>query len=165
MHHKDPILFETFPLPSTSLYRTTIPGKYIDSFGHVNNASYLNIFEDARWEILNKKGMNIDFIQKNKIGPVVTMVSVRYLKELKESDAILVKSTPIGYKNKFIFTMKQEIFLLLDNSEEEKKSSEAYFDFALFDLTHRKILPPNDLWCDVLGLQKSHLEEMSKFVK
>ena len=41
---------------------------HIDSFGHVNNSSYLVLYEEARWDILNKGNWEVDKIQREKIG-------------------------------------------------------------------------------------------------
>ena len=51
------------------IYRTKTLPIHIDSFGHVNNSSYLVLYEEARWDILNKGDWEVDKIQKEKIEP------------------------------------------------------------------------------------------------
>ena len=31
----------------------------LDTFGHVNNARYLTLFEDARWDLITKNGYGL----------------------------------------------------------------------------------------------------------
>ncbi len=40
------------------LYPVTIRETHIDSLGHVNNAVYLTLFEEARWEWITAGGYN-----------------------------------------------------------------------------------------------------------
>ena len=37
-------------------YPLTIKEFHLDTFGHVNNATYLQIYEEARWEFINQNG-------------------------------------------------------------------------------------------------------------
>jgi acyl-CoA thioester hydrolase len=51
MNHK----IHTYPL--------TIKETYLDTFGHVNNAMYLALLEEARWDLITTNGYGLKIIQ------------------------------------------------------------------------------------------------------
>ena len=51
-------------------YKFSVRGYELDSYGHVNNAVYLNYFEQARWEIFRNLNL-IDYFKKNELFLVV----------------------------------------------------------------------------------------------
>ena len=69
----------------------TVRGYELDSFGHVNNAVYLNYFEQARWEILKHLDL-FDYFEKNRLVLVVAEATVRYSKEAKNFDELEVRT-------------------------------------------------------------------------
>ena len=38
--------------------------EHLDTFGHVNNARYLEIFEQARWDFITDNGFGLDYIEQ-----------------------------------------------------------------------------------------------------
>lgn len=68
-------------------YTITVREYELDSFGHVNNAVYLNYAEAAKWDYFNKTGI-IAKIRNNNIFPVVMENNIRYLHELKSGDVV-----------------------------------------------------------------------------
>ncbi len=68
-------------------YTVAVREYELDSFGHVNNAVYLNYVEAAKWDFFNKTGI-IDEIRKNNIFPVIMENNIRYLRELKSGDVV-----------------------------------------------------------------------------
>ncbi len=60
-------------------------GYELDSFGHVNNAVYLNYLEQARWEIVQKLGV-LELLKKNDCIFIVVETSIRYVNELNIFD-------------------------------------------------------------------------------
>jgi len=73
-------------------YTTEVRGYELDSFGHVNNATYLNYTEQARWNILKESGFLEDFI-KSEMFLVVVETNIRYMRELKMFDSIEIITT------------------------------------------------------------------------
>ena len=82
-------------------------GYELDSFGHVNNAVYINYLEQARWEIVNKLGL-LDLLKDNKSFLVVVETNIKYVKELRMFDTAVVVSSMIG--RGFFIDFKQDIF-------------------------------------------------------
>ena len=70
-------------------YKITVRGYELDSYGHVNHAIYLNYMEQARWEIIRQIGMLDKLILEEK-KLVVIKVDVRYVKEIKLFDEIII---------------------------------------------------------------------------
>lgn len=72
-------------------YRFTVRGYELDSYGHVNNAVYLNYFEQARWEILRELGL-IPFCRQNQLLLIVTEMNIRYSHEAKVFDDLIIRT-------------------------------------------------------------------------
>jgi len=51
----------------------------IDAYGHVNNAAYLRIIEDAMVDCLEEMGIHLLEYNKRGISVIMTAVSLRYL--------------------------------------------------------------------------------------
>ncbi len=121
-------------------YKIKIREHDVDSYGHLNNASYLMLFEEARWEIVNDKGFSFAEIHNKKQGPVVLEVNLKFIKEilLREDITIITKVT--GYKGKIGFMNQQ--MLKVDGT----LACDAQFTFGLFDMNLRKLIEPTDEW-------------------
>ncbi len=72
-------------------YFFSVRGYELDSFGHVNNAVYLNYIEQAQWEML-KKTDTFSFLRENRIIPAIVEINIRYIREAKIFDEMVVKS-------------------------------------------------------------------------
>ena len=74
--------------PAEHEFRFTVRGYEMDSFGHVNNAVYLNYFEQARWDILRSLDL-FDYFAQNGLILVVAEASIRYSREAKVFDELV----------------------------------------------------------------------------
>lgn len=85
--------FNKFAHIYLSVFRTDlyVRGYELDSFRHVNNAAYLNYFEQARWEVLKKAGFLDEFVQKDLLLAVID-VHIRYMKELKVFEEVFIET-------------------------------------------------------------------------
>lgn len=72
-------------------YKLSVRGYELDSFGHVNNAVYLNYFEQARWEIFRKTNL-LDYFRNNNFFLVVTKMQVRYSREVTHFDELVINT-------------------------------------------------------------------------
>lgn len=73
-------------------YYLSVRGYELDSFGHVNNAVYLNYIEQARWQLLQDLKL-LDYFMENSLFLVVIEVNIKYIKELKFFDEVVVRTT------------------------------------------------------------------------
>ena len=69
----------------------SVRGYELDSYGHVNNAVYLNYFEHARWEYFRELDL-YPVLQQLNISPVVTDIHIRYQREVKLFDQLRIES-------------------------------------------------------------------------
>lgn len=84
-------------------YPLIIRENHLDSFGHVNNAAYLQIMEEARWEIITAEGFGLKEIQKHGVGPVMLEVNLKFRKELLLRQKIEFKLNWFRYNQEFKF--------------------------------------------------------------
>jgi acyl-CoA thioester hydrolase len=127
-------------------YPLLIREAHLDTFGHVNNATYLALYEEARWELISKNGFDLKYIQKIKKGPVILEVNVKFMKELKLREEITITSELVNY-SALVGKLKQQ--MVKPNGE---IASEALFTFGLFDLVERRLIEPTPEWRKAIGL-------------
>ena len=68
-----------------------VRGYELDSYGHVNNAVYLQYFEQARWEFMKDQGL-LDKINEQKLFLVVVDAHVRYMRESNLFDELVIET-------------------------------------------------------------------------
>ena len=127
-------------------YPKTILETDIDMYGHVNNAKYLNYFEEARWDIVTEKGFGYQRIMEEKIGPVILRVDMQYLKELRARDKITIHTEFTSPPAK-IMTLTQTI-----KKEDGTIACIADFTYAVWSLEKRKIIHPPQHWLEATGM-------------
>ena len=126
-------------------YEFTVDQHLLDEYGHVNNAKYLNLYEEARWDILDQSGYGQEMVRKSRKGPVILEVNVRFSRELLPGQRIRIETTS-RKKNEKIFFFDQVMI-----NEEGKEASSAVFTAALFDLEKRKMVTPGEDWLKAFG--------------
>jgi YbgC/YbaW family acyl-CoA thioester hydrolase len=127
-------------------YRIKIREHHLDSYQHVNNATYLSLYEEARWEIISERGYTYETVHQTGLGPVILEAHVKFLKELKLRETISITLEILSYEKR-IFKLKQQII-----KENGLIASEAIITGAFFDLNSRKIIEPNPPWLKAIGL-------------
>jgi acyl-CoA thioester hydrolase len=66
-----------------------------DSYGHVNNANYLNYLEFARYELLKDVGFDYPAAIKAGYGVYVARIEIDYKKPAIADETLMVRSWPI----------------------------------------------------------------------
>lgn len=127
-------------------YSLIIKEAYLDTFGHVNNAMYLTILEEARWEFLTLNGYGLKEIQEIKQGPVILEIRIKFLKEIKLRDLITIDSQLVSYQKK-IGVFQQTIH------RQDEVCCTAEYVFGLFDLTTRQLIEPSPNWLKAIGME------------
>ncbi len=133
---------------SKHIYELTIKEFHLDTLGHMNNAMYLSIFEEARWELITSNNYGLKEIQKLNKGPVILEVAVKFLKELKLREKVKIMTEILEYSSK-VGKLKQWI-----EKENGEVACEAVFVFSLFDLLERKLISPTPEWLKGIGFEK-----------
>lgn len=127
-------------------YRTLIRERHLDTFGHVNNAQYLMLFEEARWEMISSRGYGLNQVHHNQIGTVVLECSVRFKRELKLREEVCIRTWVEGMKKKKIVTLRHHLL-----NSAGKVAAEANFILGCFDLRARKLIEPDRAWLSAIS--------------
>lgn len=129
----------------TFSYPLVIKETYLDSFGHVNNAVYLSLFEEARWEFISKNNYGLDKIKETNLGPTILEINIKFKREILARDQVIIESKLHSYEKK-VGILIQKIL------KEDKECCIAEFKFGLFDTKERKLVSPTKEWMDALGI-------------
>lgn len=120
--------------------------EHLDTFGHVNNARYLEIFEQARWDLITDNGFGLEHIRETGTGPVVLEVTLKFLREVTNRQHLVIRSSIDSYEGK-IGRMTQ---LLID--DQDRVCCEARLVIAQWDTKTRKLIEPTPDWRKAIGL-------------
>lgn len=127
-------------------YETIIREAHLDTFGHMNNATYLSLYEEARWELITANGYGLKKVQALKQGPVILEVNVKFLRELKLRESIVITTELVQYQGR-VGQLKQQML-----NQKGEVASEALFTFGLFDLHERKLIAATEEWKKAIGM-------------
>jgi YbgC/YbaW family acyl-CoA thioester hydrolase len=127
-------------------YEVFIRENHVDSLGHMNNAMYLQIYEEARWELITQRGYGFKKIQQSQQGPVILDVTVKFLREIKLREKLKITTELTDYNGKVGHLTQKMI------KEDGSVASEAVFSFGLFDMKSRKLIDPTPEWKYAVGL-------------
>jgi acyl-CoA thioester hydrolase len=119
---------------------------HLDSFGHLNNARYLELFEQARWDLITERGFGIDTIRSTRSGPTVLEVNMKFLQELSARETIVIRTDLLSYERK-VGKLRQQMV-----KSDGSLACEAVFVFGLFDLERRRLVEPTPAWAYAVGL-------------
>jgi thioesterase-3 len=136
MHIENAVIF-TYPL--------IIREHHLDTFGHVNNATYLSILEEARWDLITQNGYGLPYIRETGLGPTILEINIKFMKKLRLREEIIIESQMISYEGK-IGKLIQKI---LRNGE---TCCITEFTIALFSVKERKLVLPIPEWLKAVGL-------------
>lgn len=129
-------------------YPLIIKEHHLDTFGHVNNATYLSLFEEARWEIMANNGYSLEKVQTSGLGPTLLEIQIRFIKELRLREEIIIETQVTSHKGK-ITRLEQK---MLRNGE---LCCTAEFVMAFFDVRARKLIVPPPEWLQTIGIEEN----------
>lgn len=121
---------------------------FLDTFGHMNNAMYLTLLEDARWDLLTQNGYTLQKIHETGIGPVILDIKIRFLKEIRLRDEVMITSQVVSYEKKVGLIAHQ-----IMRGDELCCTAEVMI--GLWDLNERKLIPPTPEWLHAIGVAQS----------
>lgn len=127
-------------------YPLMIKETYLDTFGHVNNASYLTLFEEARWDILANNGYGMKKIQETGLGPTILEIKLNFFKELRLREEIIIETQATSYERK-IGKMLQKMI------RDGEVCCQIEIVFGLFDVNERKLVSPTTEWLSAIGFK------------
>lgn len=127
-------------------YSLLIREGHLDTFGHVNNAAYFQLFEEARWDLITANGYGLAEVVKRKQGPVLLDAQIKFLKELRLRERITIRTRSLPFEGK-IGRIEQAML-----KDDGSVACEASFTVGFFDLAARKLIPPTPEWLRAVGL-------------
>lgn len=127
-------------------YPLTILERHLDTFGHVNNATYLELFEEARWDWITRNGYGLDRVQAERKGPTILEIKIAFKRELLNRQAVEVVSWMESYPSRVGVCVQRIV------DAEGNLYCEAHFTVGLFDLDRRKLILPTPEWRRAVGM-------------
>ena len=127
-------------------YPVLIIERHLDTFGHVNNATYLDLFEAARWDWITGNGFGLARIQELRQGPTVLEVTLRFRREVKNRQRITIRTWVESYEGKAGLVIQEM------RNESGELCCEGRFVCGLFDLEARRLLAPTPEWLAAVGI-------------
>ena len=127
------------------MFKYTIQETDLDFVGHVNNATYVRIFEQARWQLLFDNGYTLADINRTQQTPIILSINISYLKELTARQGIEVQTKFVDFKNK-VGLLEQK--MLITGSEIVACSAE--ISYGIFDMKSRKLIAPSKEWLGII---------------
>ena len=128
------------------VYQLEIKESHLDTFGHVNNATYLNLYEEARWDFITKRGYGLKEIQELRIGPVILDLNLKFKKELKNREVITIKTKTLEVSHRLIMKLQQTM-----HKPNGDIASFVEMSVGLMDLSERKLIEPTKKWLYAIG--------------
>ena len=129
-------------------YEVLIIERHLDTFGHVNNATYLDLFEAARWDWITRNGFGLERIRELQQGPTVLELTLCFKREIKNRQTITIRTWVDSYEGKIGVVLQE----MRDAAGE--LYCEGRFTCALFDLQARRLLTPTPEWLAAVGMQR-----------
>lgn len=120
------------------IFTKKIWGFHLDVYQHVNNARYLEILEEARWECITPIKESAVFKQKDWIT-IVAHISINYKQPIVLGDVIDIH-TWIGETGRKSMTFQQQIF----KKGASRLVAEAFIKFVVYDVKAQKSIFIND---------------------
>jgi acyl-CoA thioester hydrolase len=127
-------------------YEILIQEHHLDTFGHVNNAVYLELFEEARWDLITRNGFGYQEILTTGLGPALLEVSMSFKRELRNRQRVRIRSWMESHQQR-VGRMTQ---VMVDDAD--RVCCEAKFAFGLMDLKARRLVAPTPEWWRAIGL-------------
>lgn len=127
------------------VYHFQVKEHHLDTFGHVNNATYLELFEEARWDWITANGYGMEKIASSGLGPIVLEINIAFKRELRLRQQIKIETFLARTKTK-ISTVRQNML-----TPEGKLCCEAVFTFGLFDTRNRRLVQPTEEWLSAIS--------------
>lgn len=124
-------------MPSTEIDLTVYPDE-CDAFGHLNQASFLSLFERARWEML-ARGPGMDVFTRAGVWPAVRKTVIDYHAPAFPGDILRFQQS-LTHLGRTSFTMRQTARRL----REDVLVATAEFVFVCIDRAGKPVAVPAD---------------------
>lgn len=127
------------PFPGLPL---SVQPHHIDMFGHMSHTAYLQMMETARFAWAAHVGTPLpQMIEVERRGPVLVKVELRYRRECRMGDEVLVTVRPVASQRR-LGRLHQSVVLVGTG----EVACEGELTFAMIDLDRRRPVALPDAW-------------------
>jgi acyl-CoA thioester hydrolase len=117
----------------------------IDANGHVRHSVYNDFCAHARVEIFKAYGQPLSSMQSLNIGPVLFREEMRFFKEVKLDDEVVVETSVKKLRNDCTkWTIEHRLF------SDRELAAKLEADGSWIDLKKRKVAPPDQSVIDAM---------------
>lgn len=128
------------------IWQFTVLETHLDTFGHMNHATYLQLFEQARWEFVTARGYGLEYVIKEQVGPTILELDIKYRRELRLRELVTVESETLDYNGK-VGHVRQRML-----NQKGEECAVINLTIALFDLKNRKLVRATPEWLRAIGI-------------
>ncbi|SHO48567.1 acyl-CoA thioesterase [Desulfopila aestuarii] len=125
-----------------------VRGYHADFYGHVNNARYLEFFEEDRWASLESK-IDLRKWAAQGLGFLVVNINVNYRKAVVVGETVVV-ATDFEKVNTKSAVLKQEILF----KKTHEVAADALVTFVVIDKSGSAVLMEGDLLEELRSLKR-----------
>lgn len=119
-------------------YRIRVRNFHCDTYGHVNNARYLEFLEEARWDF-TERTRGLAALPDRGLGLVVAAINIAYKRPLPNDETAVIRSRMIEIGAKRA-VMRQEI----SRASDGKAAAAADITFAIIDMATGRAIALDD---------------------
>lgn len=116
----------------------TVASYELDSFGHVNNAVFMNYLEKARGDFLAAKGLHFDEFFKWRRFPLVVRANLEFKSPAKAGDKLHIK----GWVTKHTATSVTFQYEVVNNADQRLVLNAETFHVFVDDNNRPTRIPP-----------------------
>lgn len=92
-----------------------VRGYHLDGYQHVNHARYLEMMEEARWQLFDKHPEVFNHLMQKNLAVVVVNINIDYKTSAELGDTLRVHTHVKETTGKSL-TLKQQVFRDMDNN-------------------------------------------------
>ncbi len=124
-----------------------VRGYHADFYGHVNNARYLEFFEEDRWALMESK-VDLRTWAKKGLTFLVVNINVNYRRAVPVGETILVSTKLEKIGNRSVI-LKQEILF----KKNKEVAADALITFVISDRSGRAVSMEGEMRTEIEKLQ------------
>ncbi|MCP3892976.1 MAG: acyl-CoA thioesterase [Desulfobulbaceae bacterium] len=124
-----------------------VRGYHADFYGHVNNARYLEFFEEDRWAFFESKIDLREWVEEGLVFLVVN-ININYRRAVPVGETLLVSTNVEKIGNRSV-VMRQEILL----KESKEVAADALVTFVVIDKGGRAVAIEGEM---LAAIEKLH---------
>jgi YbgC/YbaW family acyl-CoA thioester hydrolase len=130
-------------------FKLTIREHHLDTYKHVNNATYLTLYETARWEWITEAGLGLEQVQASQIGPVLLELNLVFKRELTLREEITIETRFLQMKNPLVMELEQRMLKGCGSL-----ASKLVLSVGIMDMQKRKLIAPPEEWVRAMDMIK-----------